>query len=174
MKKLILIITMAFSTIVDAQEKDYTFELSAFQGMNTRMGMFDGQLTFDNGFFINAGIYGLNHFYPDWKGTKADDFANLFIGTSHHPTTFAPLSDLVWEIGVGITVDGMGETWYQPSIRTMDLAFRNVLRYPVRLTDKWIVSADLGNQIAIGSPENTKYEVNNLWFVGLTGTWRVK
>lgn len=174
MKKSVFIIAMAISSIVVAQEKDYTIELSAFQGMNTRMGMFDAQLTFDNGFFVNAGIYGLNHYYPDWNGTKADDFANLFIGTSYHPTTFAPLSALIWEIGVGTTADGMGEKWYQPSLRTMDLAFRNVLRYPIQVTDKMIISADLGNQIAIGSPENMKYEVNDIWFVGVTGTWRVK
>lgn len=174
MKKLILIVTLAFSTIAGAQNSDYTLELSMFQGMNTRVGMFDAQLTFDNGLFVDAGIFGVNHFYPDWKGGKADDYANLFVGIHHKPVQSGPLAPLTWELGLGFVADGMGETWYLPSVRTVDFAFRNVLRYPVQLSDQIVLSADFGNQFAVGSDNNMKYDISNIWFVGLTSTWVIK
>jgi len=174
MKKLILIVTLAFSTIAGAQNSDYTLELSMFQGINTRVGMFDAQLTFDNGLFVDASIFGVNHFYPDWKGEKSDDYANLFVGIHRKPLQNSPLSSLTWELGLGFVADGMGETWYLPSVRTVDFAFRNVLRIPVQVYDKIVLSADFGNQFAIGSANNMKYDISNIWFVGVSSTWVIK
>lgn len=174
MKKLLLVATVLISTLGVAQHNDYSLELSMFQGMNTRVGMFDAKLKFNNGLFVDAGIYGVNHFYPDWRGTKADDYGNLFVGSHRKPFKTGQLAALSLESGLGFVVDGMGEKWYLPSVRTVDFAFRNVLRYPVQLSDKVILSADLGNQLAIGSDNNMKYAVSNIWFVGLTSTWVIK
>jgi hypothetical protein len=174
MKKLILIATIALSNLAGAQNNDYTLELSMFQGLNTRVGMFDAQLTFDNGLFVDAGVYGMNHFFPDYTGGRADDYVNLFVGYHFKPVTSGELAPLVWEIGAGFVADGTGETFTSPTIRTVDVAFRNVLRYPVQISDRFVLSADIGNQFAVGSSNNLKYDFNNIWFVGLTSTLVLK
>jgi hypothetical protein len=174
MKKLLIIAAVLMTTLGVAQNKDYTLELSMFQGMNTRVGMFDVKLKHENGLFVDAGIYGVNHFYPDWRGTKADDYGNFFLGSHRQPFKKGPLAPLTWESGLGFVVDGKGEEWYMPSVRTVDFAFRNVVRYPVQLSDKIVLSADFGNQFAVGSSNNLKYETSSIWFVGLTSTWIIK
>lgn len=174
MKKLILIATLAFSTFAGAQNNDYTLELSMFQGLNQRVGMFDAQLTLDNGLYVDAGIYGMNHFFPDYTGGKADDYVNLFVGYQLSPVSAGPLAPLQLEVGAGFVADGTGETFSSPTIRSVDIAFRSMLSYPLEISEKFNLSADIGTQLALGSQNNLKYDVSNIWFIGLTSTWVIK
>ena len=174
MKKVILIATLAFSTVAGAQNNDYTVELSMFQGINTRVGMFDAQLSMDNGFYVNAGIYGMNHFFPDYTGGRADDYVNLFVGYQFNPITTGALAPLKVKLGTGFVGDGTGAKWTSPTILTMDAAYRGVLSYPLEISDQFKVSADIGYQYAIGSKSNLKYDTSSLLFVGLTSTWVIK